>query len=174
MVLEFLLLHRLKIRSVARFLVYVTALEATQGGQMDGFFSRLPFRCHLEEVASVGDRLKICPQLDSRVERCVRLPPALAVRLNRLFHKVEISNIWYKYGRIDGRALRSPGSGTVNLRSRNGPSGQNVRVDRGANAGSEAMRTLQGSEGTLSVHSGMAGILVPIPLVPRSWGKEFQ
>ena len=42
------------------------ALEATQG-QMDGFFSQLPYKCHLEEVASVGDWLKICPQLDSRV-----------------------------------------------------------------------------------------------------------
>jgi len=29
-----------------------TALEATQG-QMDGFFSQLPYRCYLEEVASV-------------------------------------------------------------------------------------------------------------------------
>ena len=42
------------------------ALEATQG-QMDGFFSQLPYKCHLEEVASVGDCLNICPQLDSRV-----------------------------------------------------------------------------------------------------------
>ena len=30
------------------------ALEVTQG-QMDGFLSQLPFKCHLEEVASVGD-----------------------------------------------------------------------------------------------------------------------
>ena len=30
------------------------ALEATQG-QIDGFFSQLPNKCHLEEVASVGD-----------------------------------------------------------------------------------------------------------------------
>ena len=30
------------------------ALEATQG-QMDGFFSPLPYECHLEEMASVGD-----------------------------------------------------------------------------------------------------------------------
>ena len=29
-------------------------LEATLG-QMDGFFSQLPYKCHLEEVASVGD-----------------------------------------------------------------------------------------------------------------------
>ena len=28
------------------------ALEATQG-QIDGFFSQLPYKCHLEEVASV-------------------------------------------------------------------------------------------------------------------------
>jgi hypothetical protein len=31
-----------------------TALEATLG-QMDGFFSQLPYKCLLEEVASVGD-----------------------------------------------------------------------------------------------------------------------
>jgi hypothetical protein len=31
-----------------------TALEATQG-QMHGFFSQLPHKTHLEEVASVGD-----------------------------------------------------------------------------------------------------------------------
>jgi len=30
-----------------------TALEATQG-QMDDFFSQLPYKCYLEEVASVG------------------------------------------------------------------------------------------------------------------------
>ena len=30
------------------------ALEATQG-QMDGSFSELPYKCHLEKVASVGD-----------------------------------------------------------------------------------------------------------------------
>jgi len=30
------------------------ALEATQG-QMDSFFSQLPYKCYLEEVASVGD-----------------------------------------------------------------------------------------------------------------------
>ena len=55
---------------VENFGVWVSALEATQG-QMDGFFSRLPYKCHLEEVASVGDWLKICPQLDSKVaKRC--------------------------------------------------------------------------------------------------------
>jgi len=31
-----------------------TDLEATQG-QMNGFLSQLPYKCHLEEVASVGD-----------------------------------------------------------------------------------------------------------------------
>ena len=30
------------------------ALKTTQG-QMDGFFSKLPYKCHLEEVAAVGD-----------------------------------------------------------------------------------------------------------------------
>ena len=45
---------------------YPPALEATQG-QMDGFFSQLPYTCHLGQVASVGDRLKFCPELGSRV-----------------------------------------------------------------------------------------------------------
>ena len=36
------------------------ALEATQG-QMDGFFSQLPYKCHLEEVASL--RGGICGRL---------------------------------------------------------------------------------------------------------------
>jgi len=31
-----------------------SALEATQG-PMDGFFSQHPYKCYLEEVASVGD-----------------------------------------------------------------------------------------------------------------------
>jgi len=31
-----------------------SALEATQG-QMDGFLGQLPYKCYLEEVASVGD-----------------------------------------------------------------------------------------------------------------------
>jgi len=31
-----------------------SALEATHG-QMDGFFGQFPYKCHLEEVASVGD-----------------------------------------------------------------------------------------------------------------------
>ena len=30
------------------------ALEATKGGR-DGFVSQLPYKCYLEEVASVGD-----------------------------------------------------------------------------------------------------------------------
>ena len=40
-----------------------SALEATQG-QMNGFLSQIPYKCRLEEVASMGDYLKICPQLD--------------------------------------------------------------------------------------------------------------
>ena len=32
----------------------VSTLEATQG-QMDGSFSQLPYKCHLEEIASVRD-----------------------------------------------------------------------------------------------------------------------
>jgi len=31
----------------------LTHLDATEG-QMDGFFSQLPYKCYLEEVASVG------------------------------------------------------------------------------------------------------------------------
>ena len=30
--------------------------------------SQLPYKCHLEEIASVGDGLKICNQLDSRAD----------------------------------------------------------------------------------------------------------
>ena len=42
------------------------ALETTQG-QIDSFFSQLPFKCYLPEVASVADSLKICPWVASRV-----------------------------------------------------------------------------------------------------------
>ena len=42
------------------------ALEATQG-QNDSFFSQLPYKCYLEEVASVRDWLKIRPWVTSRV-----------------------------------------------------------------------------------------------------------
>jgi len=37
-----------------------TTLEATQG-QIDGFFSQLPYKYHQNWVASVGDRLRIFP-----------------------------------------------------------------------------------------------------------------
>ena len=40
-------------------------LETSQG-QIDGFFSQLPFKCYLSEVASVGNRLKTCPWVASR------------------------------------------------------------------------------------------------------------
>jgi len=39
-----------------------SALETTQG-QTDGFFSKLPFKCYLPEVASVGESLKFAPGL---------------------------------------------------------------------------------------------------------------
>ena len=45
---------------------HIPPLEATQG-QIDGFLSQFPCKCHLEEVASVGYWIKICSQLDSRV-----------------------------------------------------------------------------------------------------------
>ena len=35
---------------------------------MDGLFSQFPYKCHLEEVASVGDGLESCTLLDSRVD----------------------------------------------------------------------------------------------------------
>jgi len=43
------------------------ALEATQG-QIHGFFSQLPKKCHQNRVASVGGSLKICPWVTSRVD----------------------------------------------------------------------------------------------------------
>ena len=57
---------------------------------MDGFFSQFPNKCHLKEVASVGDCLKICPQFNSRVKEGTlistrwrvpfrRMPPSLFV-----------------------------------------------------------------------------------------------
>ena len=52
--------------SVQTPVVTHSTLETTQG-QIDGFFSQLPFRCYLPEVASVGDRHKICPWVASRV-----------------------------------------------------------------------------------------------------------
>jgi hypothetical protein len=45
-----------------------STLETTQW-QIDGFFGQLLFKCYLPEVASVGDELKICPWVASRVGR---------------------------------------------------------------------------------------------------------
>ena len=42
-----------------------SSLQATQG-QIDGFFSQLPYRCHQDRVASLGDQLKICAWVASR------------------------------------------------------------------------------------------------------------
>jgi len=42
-----------------------SALEATQG-QIDGFCSQLPYKCHQNRVASVGDSLKIFPRVAPR------------------------------------------------------------------------------------------------------------
>jgi len=44
----------------------VPTLETTQG-QTDGFFSQVPCKCYLPEIASVGGLLKICPWVASRV-----------------------------------------------------------------------------------------------------------
>ena len=43
-----------------------STLEATQG-QIDGFFSQFPCKCHPNRVASVGDPLEICPWVTPRV-----------------------------------------------------------------------------------------------------------
>ena len=48
------------------FCVCTATLEAAQR-QMDGLFSQLSYKCHLEEVSSMRYRLKICPELGSRV-----------------------------------------------------------------------------------------------------------
>ena len=34
---------------------------------MNDFFSQLPYKCHLEKLASLGHCLQICPQFDCRV-----------------------------------------------------------------------------------------------------------
>jgi hypothetical protein len=43
-----------------------STLETTQG-QIDGFFSQIPFKFYLPEVASVEDGLEIFPWVASRV-----------------------------------------------------------------------------------------------------------
>ena len=50
-----------------------TTLEATQG-QLDAFFSHLPYKCHQNWVASVRDWLDICSWVTSRVA-WVQNPP---------------------------------------------------------------------------------------------------
>ena len=55
--------HRMATHAVA---VALSALEATQG-QNNRFFSQLSYKCYLEEVASVGDWLQICPWVIGRV-----------------------------------------------------------------------------------------------------------
>ena len=44
----------------------IAPLEATQG-QHGSFLSQLPYKCSLEEEATVGDWLKICPWVASCV-----------------------------------------------------------------------------------------------------------
>ena len=41
-------------------------LVANQG-QIDGFFGRLPYKCHQNRMASMGDCLEICPRGTSRM-----------------------------------------------------------------------------------------------------------
>ena len=45
----------------------------TTPGQIDGFFSQLPLKCYLPELASVGDLLKICPWVASGEKRRILL-----------------------------------------------------------------------------------------------------
>jgi len=45
------------------------ALEASQG-QHDSFFRQLSYKCYLEEEVSVGNWLKICPWVASKVDKC--------------------------------------------------------------------------------------------------------
>ena len=52
---------------------HLPTLEITQG-QIDGFFSQLPYKSHLEEVVSAGDWHKNCPQPDSRAEESLDAP----------------------------------------------------------------------------------------------------
>ena len=49
-------------------------LGREEQGQLDYFFSQLPSKRRLVEVASVGDLLESCPQLDSRVDQAARGP----------------------------------------------------------------------------------------------------
>ena len=46
--------HSVLLRHVVAQVLPNPALETTQG-QMDGFSYHLPYKCHLEEVVSVGD-----------------------------------------------------------------------------------------------------------------------
>ena len=64
------------------------ALEATQG-QINGFFSHLPYKCYLEEMASMGDWFKICPQLESRVD---------PLKMAWLSHSRTLEHPFYKWG----------------------------------------------------------------------------
>jgi len=44
--------------------------------QIDGFFIQLPYKCHQNRVASVGDWLKICPWVAYRVVLVQPFSPA--------------------------------------------------------------------------------------------------
>ena len=58
-----------------------SALEATQE-QIDALFSPRPYKCHLKEVASVWDCVKIRPPFDSRViflHFCILFQPTFRV-----------------------------------------------------------------------------------------------
>ena len=51
---------------VAHIKVLRATLEATRG-KIVGFFGQLPYKCHQNRVASVGDCVEICPWVTSKV-----------------------------------------------------------------------------------------------------------
>ena len=55
-----------KSRQLKKTIFASSTLESNQG-QNDGLFSQLPYKYHQNRVASVGDWLKICPWVTSRV-----------------------------------------------------------------------------------------------------------
>jgi len=97
--------HRLANHSTLgwRVLKKKTALGAAQG-QIDGFLSQLPNRCHLEEMASVGYWLMICPELDSKVKKdlAADLAHVLQPRLEAVrVAPHDLSGIWWLGATVD-------------------------------------------------------------------------
>jgi hypothetical protein len=51
-----------------------STLETTQG-EMAGFFRHLPYKWYFQKVAFVGDWLKVCPWVVSRMVNCLDEEP---------------------------------------------------------------------------------------------------